>query len=86
MDIDAIDLSQLTAALRERTPPGEPIGYLRGKSTMRDIVREYLGCSELEAEEIIDTLEARGYLQFHGDPHERAQAFATWDINPAAEA
>jgi hypothetical protein len=85
MDIDDIDLAELAADLRDRVPPGEPKGYLRGKATMRDMVRYHLNCSELEAEELVDTLELRGYLQFHGDPAERAQANATWDINPGAE-
>lgn len=85
MTIEDIDLAQLAATLRDRLPVGEPKGYLRGRSVLRDLVEANLGCSELEAEELVDTLEGRGYLQYLGDQRERSQAYATWAINPGAE-
>lgn len=85
MNLDEIDLAELAQSLRERTPPGEPKGYLRGKAALRDMVRALLGCSELEAEDLVETMESRGYLRFEGNPAERAEAFAPWAIDPTAE-
>jgi len=82
---EEIDLRELADSLRRRAPAGEPRGYLRGKTALREFVRELVGCSELEAEELVDTLELRGYVQFHGDPAERSFAFSDWEIDPGAE-
>ncbi|MDY7225256.1 hypothetical protein [Hyalangium rubrum] len=81
---DDLDLRQLTAELKASLGPGEPVGYLRGKSLMRDILVERKGFSELEAEELIDTLELRGFLRFLGDPTERSVADSHWEISPHA--
>jgi len=79
-----LDLQQLTADLKNTLGPGEPIGYLRGKSLMRDVLVHMKRFSELEAEELIDTLELRGFLRFLGDPSERSVADAHWEITPHA--
>lgn len=75
-----IDLQQLTEELRAALGPGEPVGYLRGKALMRDTLVERKGFSQLEAEELIDTLELQGYLHFLGDPAERSVADSHWDL------
>ncbi|MFZ5471200.1 MAG: hypothetical protein ACOZIN_17395 [Myxococcota bacterium] len=77
-----LDLSQLTRELRDQLAPGEPVGYLRGKALMRDVLVHQRGFSELEAEELIDTLELRGFLHFLGDPAERSHAESHWDLEP----
>lgn len=74
----------MTAELKRTLGPGEPVGYLRGKALMRDVLVSMRGFSELEAEELIDTLELRGFLKFLGDPSERSVADAHWDISPHA--
>lgn len=81
---DDLDLRQLTAELKSRLGPGEPVGYLRGKSLMRDMLLAMRGnrFSELEAEELVDTLESQGFVRFLGDPAERSVADAPWDISP----
>jgi hypothetical protein len=79
---DDLDLQQLTAELKSALAPGEPVGYLRGKSLMRDMLVTMKGFSELEAEELIDTLELRGFLRFLGDPTERSVADSHWEISP----
>ena len=81
---DDLDLRQLTADLKSALGHGEPVGYLRGKSLMRDWLVEAKGFSALEAEELVDTLEARGFLRFLGDPSERSVADAPWEITPHA--
>lgn len=81
---EEVDLAQLTDALRQELRPGEPVGYLRGKSLMRDVLVQRCGFSALEAEEMVDTLEMRGYLRFLGDPSERSVADSHWAIGPEA--
>ena len=81
---DDLDLQQLTAELKSHLAPGEPVGYLRGKALMRDILVHMKSFSELEAEEIVDTLEMQGFLRFLGDPTERSIADAHWEISPHA--
>ncbi len=79
-DIDDIDLRELARQLRDHTPAGSPVGYLRGKAYFRDLAASLLGCSQLQAEELVDTLELRGYLRFEGNPEARSQADAQWQI------
>ncbi|SEL96936.1 hypothetical protein SAMN05444354_11072 [Stigmatella aurantiaca] len=79
-----LDLRQLTADIKAALGPGEPVGYLRGKSMMRNLLVDMKGFSELEAEELIDTLELQGFLRFLGDPTERSVADSHWDISPHA--
>ncbi len=79
---DDLDLRQLTVQLRDTLGPGEPVGYLRGKSLMRDVLVMRMRYSELEAEELIDTLESRGFLRFLGDPTERSVADSHWEFSP----
>ncbi|HUB09680.1 MAG TPA: hypothetical protein VMB50_21925 [Myxococcales bacterium] len=79
-DVSEIDLRELAERLRERTPAGSPVGYLRGKAYFRDLAVSLLDCSQLRAEELVDTLELRGYLRFQGDPEGRSQATVSWQI------
>ncbi len=81
--IEDVDLMEVAERLRRHIPEGEPpVGYLRGRSYFRDVLAHELGCSELEAEELVDTLEMNGYLKFIGDPSVRSQAESRWDIDP----
>ncbi len=86
MSIEDLDLTDVAERLRQHIPPTEPpVGYLRGRSYFRDVITHALGCSELEAEDLVETLESRGYLRFEGNPAERSQAYAQWAIDPGAE-
>ena len=78
---DDLDLQELMTALRANLGPGEPVGYLRGKSLMRDILVHRKNFSEYEAEELVDTLEMRGFLRFLGDPTERSVADSHWEFH-----
>jgi competence protein ComEC len=81
--IEGIDLLDLTERIKRHIPPNDPpVGYLRGRSYFRDVVSHELGCSELEAEELVDTLEMHGYLRFTGDPSVRSRAESRWEIDP----
>jgi hypothetical protein len=80
-----IDLHELAEMLKLRLSEGPPVGYLRGKALMRDVLAQERGISELEAEELVDTMEMNGFLHFLGDPTERSVADAPWDIKPGKD-
>lgn len=85
MDIEDVDLVDLTNRLRRHVPPTDPpVGYLRGRSYFRDVIAAELGCSALQAEELVDTLEMNGLIRFEGDPSSRSQAESRWEILPEA--
>jgi hypothetical protein len=64
---ESIDLLTLSQRLRRSDASMPKLeGYLEGKTMLRDRLLSLLACSELEAERLIDTLEARGFLRFHG--------------------
>jgi competence protein ComEC len=81
--MEDLDLREIADRLRRHIPVGEPpVGYLRGRSYFRDVLSHELGCSELEAEALVDTLEMNGYLRFEGDPSVRSRAESRWEIDP----
>jgi competence protein ComEC len=81
--IEDIDLMELTERIRRHIPENEPpVGYLRGRSYFRDVIVHEIGCSELEAEDLVDTLEMNGYLRFNGDPSIRSRAESRWEVDP----
>lgn len=83
MNLEDIDLSNLAERIQRHIPPTDPpVGYLRGRSYFRDVIVHELGCSELEAETLVDTLEMNGYLRFEGDPSIRSRAESRWSVNP----
>jgi hypothetical protein len=69
LDVEQVDLAELTEVLREREP--ELGGSLDGRSRMRDIVAAHLDCSMLEAETVVDTLIAQGFAHLEQDPEGR---------------
>jgi len=64
--------------LREKFPLPFRKSYWGGKTIFRDLFYENLGCSLLEAEEWVDTLERLGKIKFQQDPGESGQG--TWEI------
>ncbi len=81
-----VDLAVLVDELRSAFPNGDGVvGYLRGKALMRDALIDTRGYSALQAEELVDTLEARGFLRFEGDPSERSVADSHWALGAGFE-
>jgi hypothetical protein len=68
-DVEQVDLAELVHVLRGHK--AELVGSLSGRSHMRDIVAAHLGCSMLEAENLVDTLVAREYARLERDPEGR---------------
>jgi hypothetical protein len=79
-DIDEIDLNQVSERLHQAFDHFPPSGYLQGKTAMRNALEEALHCSELQAEEMVDTLELRGFIRFDGDPSAPAEVDSAWTI------
>jgi hypothetical protein len=79
-EMDERELADLALALRRRFEHQPPVGYLDGKTALRDAVEAELGCSDLEAEEIVDTLELQRHLVYEGDPASPCEESATWRI------
>lgn len=80
MQMEEIDLLRVSRDLRRDFQNDPPLGYLRGRTLIRNRLAERLRCSALEAEELVDTLESRGFLHFNGDPSARSEADTTWSI------
>jgi hypothetical protein len=81
VNLEEFDLADLAERIRRHIPATEPpVGYLRGRSYFRDVIVHELGVSELEAEQLVDTLELNGYLRFQGDPSQRSRAESRWDV------
>ncbi len=75
-----IDLADLTGELREDFREQAPLGYVPGRTAIRDAVIKRVGCSELEAEQLVDTRISRGFLRYEGDTVEAADRPAEWTL------
>lgn len=61
IDVEEIDLANL--ARRLLAAVGSPVeGYVVGRTLMRDAVASILGCSLLQAENLVETLISRGLI------------------------
>jgi hypothetical protein len=67
---EEIDLERLRQQLVGRFRGAAPRGYVRGKGDLRAAVVAILGCSDLEAEQLVDTMEARRLIRYEGDRRE----------------
>jgi hypothetical protein len=79
--VEEVDLAVLVEALSSRFGRTPPSGYLGGRTALRDAVADELGCSDLEAEELVDTLVARGFVRYEGDPHVPEDDNRAWVLN-----
>jgi hypothetical protein len=80
LTVEEVDLAELTESLRERFVGARPVGYLEGRTVLRDAAAAQLGCSELEAESLIDTLVARGFIRYEGDPEADLNDGRPWSL------
>jgi hypothetical protein len=75
-----VDLADLADALKRIFANQPPIGYLLGRTALRDAVVDHLSCSQLEAEQLIDTMVSRGFLKYRGAPAEQIDDLGPWLI------
>lgn len=64
---EEVDLEKLRRKLARYFGDAPPAGYVRGKGELRAAVVFAQKCSELEAEQLVDTLESRGLIRYSGD-------------------
>lgn len=82
-NVEAIDLAALAAALYGAFGGAPLVGYLQGRTALRDAVAAHLQCSDVTAEMLVDTMESRGFLRFEGDPARADAEGAGWVIAAA---
>jgi hypothetical protein len=75
-----IDLAEVATALRQVFTDAPPLGYLQGRTALRDAVAVHLHCSLLQAEEVVDTMVSRGFLRYEGSAIEAVGDLEPWQI------
>jgi hypothetical protein len=81
-DPEQLDLSALVRGLIEDLQTASLLGYIRGKTAMRDAVANRLHCSQLSSEELVDTLIVQGFAHYTGDPADPSPGY--WVLAPRA--
>lgn len=71
MNVEDVDLAELTRALRAAVGTHSLEGAVVGRTALRDATASHLGCSDLEAERLVDTLVGRGFLRLERSPEGR---------------
>jgi hypothetical protein len=82
LDVEQVDLATLAGALALTFEATAPMGFVRGRTLLRDAVAARLGCASTEAERLVDTMIGRGFLRFEGDPTSASEGDACWSIQP----
>jgi len=67
-DPEQVDLAALAAHVADRLAGERVEGYVVGRTQLRDVVAEQLGCSLLAAEQLVDTMVARRFFTFEDAP------------------
>jgi hypothetical protein len=75
---ESVDLATLCVDLKRRFADLPPRGYVLGRSEIRDAVVEMLSCSQLQAEELVDTMINLGYARFQGAPSTEVDDLQPW--------
>lgn len=78
---ESVDLAVLVADLKRRFAGSPPRGYVLGRSEIRDAVVDVLSCSQLQAEDLVDTLVSLGYAQFEGSPSAEVDELLPWHFS-----
>jgi hypothetical protein len=77
---EAMDLAELADKLERKFAVAPPTGYLVGRTVLRDAIAEDLMCSQLQAEELVDTMIERGFLHYEGTATEDVDDLYPWRI------
>lgn len=77
IDPEEIDLAELATQLGDALHA--PVaGSIEGRTQLRDAAARVLDCSQLEAEQIIDTMVSRGFLSVQ----RREDGLTVWRVQP----
>ncbi|MDH3202562.1 MAG: hypothetical protein OEM15_16855 [Myxococcales bacterium] len=80
---EEIDLNQLRRQLQGHFGELPPAGYVRGKTALRAAIVQILQCSELESEQLVDTLEARRMIRYEGEKRDAIDDLESfWQLAP----
>lgn len=77
---EEVDLEDLAEKLDQAFGSVPPIGYLPGRTVLRDAVVDQLCCSQLQAEEVVDTMVDRGFLRYQGPTADGVDDLEPWRI------
>lgn len=77
-----IDLREATQCLQKHFERVPPVGYVTGKTAIRDAILDLYECSMETAEAIVDQLESRGFARYEGDMAELDQGTLPWLFDP----
>lgn len=66
LDPEQVDLADLAHRLVARLGNSRLEGFVMGRTKLRDAAALMLACSDIEAEQIIDTMIIRGFLRYSG--------------------
>lgn len=80
VSLEEVDLSSLVEALRAELGGRLEAGYLDGRTILRDAVAARLGCSDYEAEQLVETLELQHLIRFPILADETHPAGGQWHI------
>lgn len=83
IDVERVNLAALASLLRSGFFNTPPRGYVRGRTTLRDVIAVQLACSDAQAEELVEMMIGRGFLRYDGDPTRAADGNARWIIGEA---
>ena len=75
-----VDLASLVTMLLKRFGESFPSGYVRARTVFRDAIAEHLGCSLEQAEPVVETLVARGFVRPRVDPSMHPAAEIEWEL------
>ena len=75
-----LDLALMARRLERRMRNQPLVGYLQGKTLIRDRVVEMFGCSALAAEALVDHMQSRGFVRYSDDPSVAGGGRGVWSI------
>jgi len=78
LNVEDVDLSALTSALASTLGPAVDGPGIVGRTAMRDATAAELDCSQLEAEQVVDTLILQGFARLAKDEDGRE----VWRLRP----
>lgn len=80
LQLENVDLAEIAGVIRARCGASVE-GEVVGRTKMRDEICRHLGCSLLEAEQMVDTLIGRGFVRRCARPDARVE----WVVTTSSE-
>lgn len=81
MNLAEVDLAELVSGLADSFAGRSVVGFVRGRTALRDAVAARLGCSQLEAEDLVETMVSLGFVRYLGDSTSIADSDERWTLD-----